>query len=124
MALNKVAAEAGIGPESPLEIDRIAWPEMAQVGSDECFLEKVKDELVPAMRCESEAAPIDGEAIADVNVPVDSRGHDDELGAGGGLPDPKTFAHFFDKAGKHQRGALGEVENGWVGDMAIFSWLR
>lgn len=49
MALDKVTAEAGIGSKSTLEIDWSALAEVAEVGSEERFLEEIEDELIPTM---------------------------------------------------------------------------
>ena len=118
VALDEVAAHAGIGAHGAFEVDPVAGLEGAEVGSGEGFSEQIEGENGRGDVGGGQAAAVDGEAVAE----VEARGEagsaqlqsNTALGGGG---DGKDFGGFFNKTGEHGKWGGGSMALGHQGGL-------
>src|ERR1700722_9572186 len=96
MALKKMAANPASREKCAFKIHRAIAAQPLQICPVQSFVEKVKCELIQTPRPDRQAAPINGQAIADGYSRRQARGFDLQFGAAIACSNPKHAADFLD----------------------------
>ena len=66
-----MSTQSGIGSQGPLQIDRRTTTQLSQIGALQRFRYRIKLQNLAVDRHDSQAAPVDTDAVPDVGIRMD-----------------------------------------------------
>ncbi len=103
VTLNEMPSKPCADSESAFKIYSVSGAQDLQVCAVESFTEKIEGNLIVVMSRDRQAAPVYGDAVADVSLLCDTWCGDPKLRAPVGWMNSENAADFFNQTGKHER---------------------